>query len=451
MRRFTVLAAGMIALVTSIASADPFDQLSSRLKQYDDSAPRTAQPQNTKATLASQPSSVDQSRGPASSGTWQDDWDHEGPWEEPCYGPGCDECANDPCCNGCGIYARAEYLYWWVRGSSTPPLITTSPDNTPRVNAGILPEATVLFGGERLNTSGRSGGRFTLGYWLDPYQTVGIESSTLFLGSNTQKFVASSGGNPILAQPFYNVLTNTQDAHLLAYPDFVIGTANIYSTSRVVGTELNLRRGLYTDCCHRIDVIAGWRFLQLSEGLSIATNATSIAQDIRTPVGTNFGILDRFTTRNNFNGGQIGLNSQHTNGCWTLDLLAKVAIGGVAQSVGIQGSTTVAQPNEASTTSSGGILALGSNIGSYHRSRFAALPEFGATLRYQINPIWRVNVGYTLLILNNVVRPGDQIDTRLDPNQFPPPLPGPATYPKFIFNDSDLWIQGVNIGVEACF
>ena len=451
MRRFAVWVAAMVTLSTSIASGDPFDQLSSRLKQYDESASRVAQPQNTTSTLASQPSSIDQHRGPASSGTWQDDWDHEGPWEEPCYGPCCDEWANDPCCNGCGIYGRAEYLYWWVRGSATPALVTTSPENTPQASAGILPEATVLFGGQRLNTSGRSGGRFTLGYWFDPYQTVSIESSTLFLGSNTQKFVASSGGTPILARPFFDVLTNVQDANLIAYPDVVIGTINAYSTSRVVGTELNLRRSLCCDCGYRLDVLAGWRFLQLAEGLSIATNSTSIQRDSTVPIGTNFGILDRFTTRNNFNGGQIGLNSQHSDGCWTLDLLAKVAIGGVGQNVGINGSTTVTQPGDTPASSPGGILALGTNMGSYHRSRFAVLPEFGATLKYQFNPVWRVSVGYSLLILTNVVRPGDQIDTRLDPDQFPPPITTTATYPKFIFNDSDIWIQGVNIGLEASF
>src|SRR5262249_30067376 len=119
--------------------------------------------------------------------------------------------------------------------------------------------------------------------------------------------------------------------------------------------------------------------------------------------------------------------------------------------VGIDGRTAITLPSEPATNFTGGILALPSNIGGYHRGRFAVLPEFGATLHYQINPIWKVNAGYTLLILSNVVRPGDQIDTRVNTNQFPPAVPGPTTFPKFVFNDSDVWIQGVNIGLEACF
>ena len=58
------------------------------------------------------------------------------------------------------------------------------------------------------------------------------------------------------------------------------------------------------------------------------------------------------------------------------------------------------------------------------------LPEFGATLHYQINPLWRVNLGYTFLMLTNVLRPGDQIDTRLDPDQFPPPVDGQLGAPE---------------------
>ena len=55
-------------------------------------------------------------------------------------------------------------------------------------------------------------------------------------------------------------------------------------------------------------------------------------------------------------------------------------------------------------------MALASNSGQHDRNRFAVLPEFGANLRYQLSPLWRVNVGYTLLIVSNVVgTPNEEI------------------------------------------
>ena len=47
-----------------------------------------------------------------------------------------------------------EYIEWWVNGSHTPALVTTSPDGTPQNQAGVLPAATVLFGNQRINSAG---------------------------------------------------------------------------------------------------------------------------------------------------------------------------------------------------------------------------------------------------------------------------------------------------------
>jgi hypothetical protein len=118
--------------------------------------------------------------------------------------------------------------------------------------------------------------------------------------------------------------------------------------------------------------------------------------------------------------------------------------------VRINGNTVITDPDGASSDQPGGILALPSNIGSYQRNQFAVLPEFGADLRYQLTPLWRLNVGYTLLVVTNVVRPGDQIDLNLDPSQFPN-ASASGTQPRFSYVDSDLWVQGVNFGIECNF
>src|SRR5262249_50837045 len=58
------------------------------------------------------------------------------------------------------VWADAEYLLWWMKGDSLPPLITSSPAGTPQSQAGVLgaPGTAVLFGGSGVNSDLRSGG-----------------------------------------------------------------------------------------------------------------------------------------------------------------------------------------------------------------------------------------------------------------------------------------------------
>jgi hypothetical protein len=461
MRYLAVLTAICGFCFSSWATAAPFDELAERLERFDDEdMPResrqTERFASQRQTRTSEPQeaphsdSVLNGDGRFDDGRYDDGHFDDGSlWDEPCDtcgggSPG-DWCA----CRFHQFWGRAEYLQWWVRGSSTPALVTTSPDGTQPVTAGILPGATVLFGNDRINTKGRSGGRFTLGYWFDCCDTIGIENTFFFLGDAQQGYFNNSNGSPILARPFVNSNTGAQDAVLVALPGIVTGNIDVTSNSKIYGNEVNFRRALYIDGCRRIDLLAGYRLFQMSEQLRIATNTTSLDPSIPVTVGTTFNIFDSFQTRSQFNGGQLGINTQHYFGCWSVDLLAKVALGGMTQTVTIDGQTIVTPPRSTSSTDRGGVLALPSNMGQFSRSRFAVIPEFGVNLHRQLNSCWKVNLGYSLIVVTNVVRPGDQIDTRVDPNQFPPPATaGPFTAPAFAFHDSDIWLQGLNVGLE---
>ncbi|REK10224.1 MAG: hypothetical protein DWQ37_16580 [Planctomycetota bacterium] len=482
MRRFAVAFAMLAFLAGTRASADPFENLSQRLEQYDQqvqsrarsgsrsSAPvQQAQAQMRPAAQSRPPARM---RRPARMASMQSAPQQAAPMVEevqpvPMMDPGYQEyypgdmweepmgCASGYCGGGgdCGwfppgFFGRAEYIAFWVRGANTPPLVTTSPPGTPVGSAGVLPNAEILFGDERINTAGRSGGRFTLGYWFDPCESLAIENSFFFLGNGDESYAASSSGSPILARPLFNVDTDAQDALLLAYPEIVVGSVNVTSSRTVYSNDLRLRRALYADCCRRVDILAGYRYFRIAEGLDIRTNTTTIAGG-EVPVGTNSAVEDLFNTRNNFNGGELGVNWQMTRGCWTFDVFAAVALGGVSQRVRINGSTVVQAPGEDPLTYEGGILALDSNIGQYDRTVFGVLPELQLNLRYQWTPLWRLNFGYTFMALTNVVRPGDQIDLQVDPNQFPPGTSG--TFPQFAFNNSDIWVQGINFGIETNF
>ena len=322
MRRLAMVVA-VCVMGSSWTLAAPFDQLSDRLKQYDDQS-NVAEQTGTRR-YANPPD-----QGPFNPGG--DPYDDGGGWDE---GPCCGDSCGVPCGPPCGFYGRAEYVLWWVRGANTPPLVTTSPTGTPSAEAGVLPGANILFGNERVNNQSRSGGRFTLGYWLGDAGLWSLEDTFFFVGNGSDTFQATSDGSPILARPFFNTLTNAQDSVLVAFPNSVVGTIKVAATQQLYGNEINLRRAIYWDDFRRVDVLAGYRFLYLNEGLQVDTFTTSIATGGTVPVGTTFSVFDSFSTRNNFNGGQLGLNAEFLDGRWSLNLRGKIALGNVSQRVNI--------------------------------------------------------------------------------------------------------------------
>jgi hypothetical protein len=112
------------------------------------------------------------------------------------------------------------------------------------------------------------------------------------------------------------------------------------------------------------------------------------------------------------------------------------------QAVIISGDRTV---NGVTTT--GGLLALPTNIGSFERHRLAFAPELNVNLIYQINPCWRLMTGYSFIYWSNVVLAGNQIDFSVNRSQVPGPLVGPAR-PAFNFTSTDFWAQGISFGAE---
>jgi len=350
------------------------------------------------------------------------------------------------------VWFRGEALLWWLRGGQTPALLTTSPASTPQAQAGVLgqPGTTVLFGDEELNTGLHAGARLTFGLNLDRQQDSGVEFSYFIMGENTQSYANASSGNPILARPFFNVATGAQDSTLIAYPNTFSGTFNASSTENFQGAEALWRRTIVHGDDGRIDILAGYRFARLTDGLEIADAATSSGTSSAATSGTTINVADKFHTRNNFNGGDVGFAVQWRRNRWSLDTLLKMGIGGTSTQVLIDGWTNVTA-NGTTSSYHGGQLALGSNIGTYNSQQFAVMPEIGFTLGYDLTPRLRATAGYTLLYWSNVARPGDQIDLNLDPGQFPPTTTTTGVKPEFVLHTSDFWAQGLNLGLDYRF
>lgn len=355
------------------------------------------------------------------------------------------------CCGYCGyptgrVWASAEYLLWWTKGDRLPPLLTTSPASTSFADAGVLgrPGTSVLFGDDRVNDDARSGGRFTLGAWLNCAQTTGVEGNFFFLAQESTDFAIASTGTPILARPFFNVQTGANDSLKIAYPGVVAGDFHARETSELWGADVYVRQNICCGCCYRVDLLGGYRFASLRENLTIAE--TEIATSPDDPLfGIPIFINESFGTRNNFHGGQLGVIAEYARCRTFVRLVGKVALGGNCRTVTINGSTRV----DGFAPESGGLLALPSNIGRYRSSEFAVIPEMGITLGYQATDRLRLLVGYTFLYWTGVARPGEQIDLVVNTSQ--PPLGGAlagASRPAFVLHDSDFWAQGLSVGVE---
>ncbi|MCA9127806.1 MAG: BBP7 family outer membrane beta-barrel protein [Planctomycetales bacterium] len=392
-----------------------------------------------------------------------------------CGGGGCDSCSvGGPLCDSCHVphrfcicfpahgWVHAEYLLWYQSGMRLPPLVTTG-SGANQATAGVLGAATTstLFGDDVVQDGDRSGFRIRFGWWLGAFPGWGVEGEYVGLGENTETFTAASTGTPVLARPFFNVLTGAEDAQLLAFPAMIGGDVTATTTSQLDGAAVRFRRQLYsTSGCGyspwycqtvptstRLDGTVGYRFWELDESLQIQERLTS---QLPAPDDGTFNIVDRFATRNQFNGGEIGFMWQGRRGWWSMDALMRLGIGNVHQTVTVSGTSTIVNSVSGTNTTANGILAQRTNIGTFERNEFTMVPELGVTLGYQLTRRLRMTAGYSLVYWGNVVRPGDQVDLNVNPELFAPevsPFTG-ANRPQFQFVETDYWVHGLNFGGE---
>jgi hypothetical protein len=381
----------------------------------------------------------------------------------------------DGCGDSCGYLPRlalyvpiptdgwfqADALLWWLRPMQSPALVTTSPANTSQTAAGVLGRAgtTTLVGGQLLDQM-YSGSRFRVGFWTDRCRGRAVQAEFFGIGEETEQYSFTGNGSPILARPFFNGLTNAEDSELVSFPGNISGTVGVDVRSKMGGIGIHWMqthccscgsgRSLLDCCCRetrsRISSLVGYRWMSLREDLTITEDLTSL----RTVDPGSFDINDNFRTKNRFNGLDVGVTYNRIRGRWSIDMLMKLGIGTTNQQVDIAGSTVITGAGSSNGTYQGGLLAQRTNIGSYSRNRFSVLPELGVDLGYQLNPFWRARVGYTFLYWTSVVRPGDQIDREVNPNLLPVeavPFTGPLS-PEFKFVESNLWVNGLNLGLE---
>src|SRR5262249_52828055 len=129
----------------------------------------------------------------------------------------------------------------------------------------------------------------------------------------------------------------------------VVGSIDISTKSQFGGAEVNLDRNLCHGDCWNVDFLFGFRFLDLEENLNVVSQSTAVNRSllfggVGLPVGSTVGVADRFFTRNQFYGGQLGARAEWWRGPFFVSALGKVALGPNHESVTIAGVTTATPP-----------------------------------------------------------------------------------------------------------
>jgi hypothetical protein len=377
----------------------------------------------------------------------------------------------DPC--ACHVWMSAEALFYWTKHGTLPgPVLTTGGP----VNLGTLgfPDTRVVVPSVDFDYGDSNGYRFSAGYsHADGFgtHTLGFEATGFVLEkrSAASQVASDATGNPLLSRPIFNpqVITNTgligsETVLRVSGPDAFAGQMTFASTSKLWGLEGNF---IASRMLWGPDVIIGARYASLDETLAIAQQTTVLANGVAgfngdivladqingVPSGppNTLTIVDRFGVRNQFWGGQIGLQGEAHLKSFFIFLQGKVAFGDNHEHLTIDGSTTLSSGGVTQTTS-GGTAAVKSNIGSHSHDDFAILPEANINVGFDVACWLRIYAGYNFLYWSDVVRPGDTVSRVINPGLVPSSLQFGnnlgVNLPAAQFHTSSYWAHGFSVG-----
>src|SRR5262249_14674502 len=275
--------------------------------------------------------------------------------------------------NTCGWYTSVEALVWWVKSYSAPALASVGP---PGSAAALTSTGTsVLYGVNSVDTHPRSRPRITLGYWLSPQWAVEVSAFYLRPDRDRQRFLSADFPNQDFGRPFFSLNRHVETSQLIGRPGVVSGYVQFDSESDFYGGGVSCGHRRCDRCGQHRHARLGDQYMCLREELLINEQARALA-GAGNLAGIERAVTDKFQTKNQFNGGQVGAIFQHTHGPWTIDVTGKVALGMTWQRVEIGGSVTPigggVPPNLP-----GGLLALNSNPGVRERGDLAGVPGGG--------------------------------------------------------------------------
>ncbi len=360
-------------------------------------------------------------------------------------------------------WVQLQYGYLWFAPAKVPVLAQNTTTGAP------------LLGGPTQSFSAAPAGFVDFGIWLNERHTVGVYAGGMMSDIRTvENSVASDVlGNPAISRPFVNALTGINDTLLVSG-----GTGGTTASGAVASTVSARLDGINTGIVwnvnqcdnYSLNFTFGARYIDLDEQLSIyqsthylGVGPTYSGTHPAASVGpvSDLQITDRFRTRNQFLGMQFGLDGEWYFGPLFVGIAPKVAFGTNRQTTDVDGSTTFTG-QQGTVTVPGGLYAVGTPggppgtegiFGKDVVSRFAVLADVTGKVGIQLTANARITAGYNFLYLNNVSRPGLEIQSVINPRVIPVSqafgsTSGPVA-PQRAYDRTDYVAHGLNLGLEV--
>jgi hypothetical protein len=418
----------------------------------------------------------------------------------------------EPVNGGYQLYLSGDYLLWRLRKQSVPSNVLAVPQGvlavttadlffTQNPNTGAItpiqsPTGTLgpvttflpfsaqtvatLANGNTIDLGEQPGGRITAGFWFNPEQDFGIEASAFFIDKRTSDFNATSINRPdqfvintgvavndILLNPATFNAPATQTI-LQTNPVVVIRqtTSTVFESgsTSMWGGQVNARSTCLQFGCMTVGGLAGFRYLDVSEELSVS-NSIELRQpttsnpalitpfDSAIPALITYQTHDVLQTHNHFYGGQLGVETEILCGRFFFDARNLLGVGVMHEVVNVASATvsTGVPSIPDGTVQAGGSLTGPLDNGKHSRDRICWVDEVNLKLGYDFCHWLRGYVGYDLIYIYRVARPSDQAGistlattvqvgnnfTNINVNQ-----------PTFHFRDTSFTAQGLNFGLE---
>lgn len=337
---------------------------------------------------------------------------------------------------------RTDALFWRPKALPLPPLVSTGDVGDAFPGATDQPGTRILHGGTSVDFGLASGNRLTVAgsCW---------EASTFMLESQAVGFATAANevGTPPLFVPVYRSEIDREGRLRIAEPGVgLTGNLSTVVRTRMGGAEANGVIPWTQSHGVLFHVVLGLRYLELADSFDFDSFSNDTAND------STLQLRDRFRSRNQFIGGQIGLRAAWQYEALSLECTGKITLGTNRTTSDIYGDTIAAGTGSNNPgTFAGAIFAQPTNIGNrqrYHRSSFF---DMQARAGYRITDHIRATLGYDALFWGGTVRVSDVLDRRINVSQtLGNSLSGPAT-PDTVFNRQYFWAHGLAVGLEVTF
>ena len=230
--------------------------------------------------------------------------------------------------------------------------------------------------------------RAEAGVWFDDDHRTGLSARFYSLFSTSGQFAGQGNGFSVVNVPQFVPVgpVTIQIPAFVGFPGLTTGTVTASVRTSFTGGDLNLRRLLTQGDAYRLELLAGYRQLYLSDGLDSTFAVRPVG--VGTLVTPSAAGSDSLHTRNNFYGPQLGLFASTDWNRVSLEAHAASALGVTASNLDFAHARTA-------TTGPAALAALG--LPSTLPAALAATNSF---------PITSTNISNTLSYFGVVAEGG---------------------------------------------